>query len=219
MVEILERCLSKAEVFSRDVANKSLFETNSKRDRNGSLWAIIAAGISDQDAERYFKPGSDRAGHAKTPLQIAGGGQTSILLQMRPIEWPSSQPEAARFVAYYAPDEAIPFIEILKGEISVDLFDNDLGLFNLRWEVDPARSGRPPLEPWLREWRQILGFNPAHPPSHLHFNSRPRGSPADRSHASAEPAENELRLAAGNPNPLAFLLSITAWLRRILKCY
>ena len=31
-----------------------------------------------------------------------------------------------------------------------------------------------------------------------------------------EPAENDLRLAIGDPNPLAFLLSVACWVRRDL---
>jgi len=219
MIEILERCLNKAEVFTRDVPNKSLVETDFKKERDGSHWAIIAVGISDDAAAGFFKPGSDRAAHARVPLQVSGGGQASLLLQMRPIEWPNPQPEPTRFVAHYAPGEKIPFVEILKGQINIDLPDNQLGMFNLRWEVDPAGSGGQPREDWLKDWWRTLGFNPAHPPSHLHFNSQPKRAPADRSQVWEEPAENDLRLATGNPNPLAFLLSATGWLRRIAKGY
>jgi hypothetical protein len=140
---------------------------------------------------------------------------------MHPIEWPSSQPKSTRFVAHYAPDEKIPFVEIMKGRINLDfdLPENKLGLFNLRWEVDPRESRKEPLDTWLKEskWWRTLGFNPAHPLSHLHFNSEPKGSPGDRSWGWDEPAENDLRLAIGDPNPLAFLLSVAVWVRRNLK--
>jgi hypothetical protein len=217
MVGIFEQCLRTAEVFSRDVPNKSPFEWNEREERDGSHWAVLAAGISDEAAERYFKKDSQRAEQATIPVKISGGGQATILLQIRPSEWSNSRPEPGGFFSHYAPAEGIPCVEILKGQIHLDLPENDLGLFNLRWEVDPTQSGKPPLEDWLKEWRQTLGYNPAHPTSHLHFNSQPKGPTGDRSWGSEEPAENDLRLAIGDPNPLAFLLSVASWVRRTLK--
>jgi hypothetical protein len=214
MVEVLERCLADSLVFSRDAPNRSLVETTTTRDAKGSNWAVIAAGISDQVAADIFGRRSNKADHATIPLQVFGGSgsQASILLQMRPIV-ASTAIEDSPSAAPYAAREGIPFVEILKGRINIDLPHNELGLFNLRWEVDPSRSGRPPLESWLDEWHRSIGYNPAHPPSHLHFNSSSREASADRSRES-EPTENDFRLAIGYPNPLAFLLSAAAWLRR-----
>jgi hypothetical protein len=218
MVVIFERCLREAAVFSRNVPNRSLIEWVEKEERDGSRWAILAAGVSDKTAGRSFKPGSEQAGNATIPLQVSGGGRAEILLQMRPIEWPSSLPGSTRFVAHYALGERISLIEILKGRISVDfdLPEGKFGLFNLRWEVDAREAGRPPREQWLGDWWRALGYNPAHPPSHLHFNSQPKAPAGERSGVWEEPAENELRLAIGDPNPIAFLLSVASWVRRNL---
>ncbi|MGP0067872.1 MAG: hypothetical protein ACLQGP_30290 [Isosphaeraceae bacterium] len=219
MVEILNLCLHRAEVFSRDVPNKSLIERTEIEEKDGSRWAILAAGLSDEVAERYFKPGSERVGHATIPLRVSGGGHAEILMQMRPIEWPNPCPGSTRFVAHYAPGEKIPFVEIAKGRISLDfdIPDGKFGLFNLRWEVDAREAGKPPLEDWLRSWWRTLEYNPAHPSSHLHLNSRPKASAVERSRGLEDPGENDLRLAIGDPNPLAFLLSVAAWVRRNLE--
>jgi hypothetical protein len=217
MIDILERCLHQALVFTRDVPNKSLVETDFSRDKDGIMWAILAAGISADVATRVFRARTDKATQATVPLTVAGGGRASILLQIRPVEWPNPQPAATRFVAHFAPGEKLPLVEVLKGHINIDLPDNDLGIFNIRWEVDPANSGGQPREDWLNDWWRTLAFNPSHPPSHLHFNSRPNRAAADRTEVWEEPAENDLRLAIGSPNPLAFLLSASGWLRRIVK--
>ena len=107
----------------------------------------------------------------------------------------------------------------MKGRISLDfdLSDGKFGLFNLRWEVDTREAGKPPREHWLRDWKRTLRHNPAHPSSHLHFNTQPKASPVERSRGLEEPGENDLRLAIGDPNPLAFLLSVAAWVRRNLE--
>jgi hypothetical protein len=222
MVEIFERCLAETEIFRRHVPNKALFDWTQSEEKDGSRWALIAAGISEEAAERRFKPGSPAARDATIPLRVGGRGQAEILLQMRPVEWPSSHPKAAAFLAHYAPHEKIPWIEIAKGRISLDFDDPDgrLGLFNLRWEVDPREAGRPPKpeEPWLRPWWQTIGnINPAHPSSHLHFNSQPKAPGGERSAGWDEPPENDLRLAIGDPNPLAFVLSVATWVRRNLE--
>jgi hypothetical protein len=216
MVEILDRCLRRAAVFSRGVPNRSLIDWIVREEKGGPPWAVVAAGIPDDTARRYFKPDSERGEHAMIPLGVSGGGQATILLQMRPVAWPSSQSRPTGFLAHYASAEDLPFVEILKGQINLDLPKNDLGLFNLRWEVDPGQSGRPPLEDWLHDWWRTLGHNPAHPSSHLHFNSQPKASAVERSRGSEETGETDLRLAIGDCNPLAFLLSVAAWVRRNL---
>jgi hypothetical protein len=214
MVEVFERCLADSLVFSRDAPNRSLVETTTTRDGKGLSWAVIASGISGELAVEFFGRRANKADHATIPLQVFGGSgrQASIFLRMRPIDSSTVLGDGA-FAAPYAAREGIPFVEIHEGQINIDLPHNEIGLFNLRWEVDTSRSGRPPLESWLGEWHRSIGFNPAHPPSHLHFNSSPREATADRSRDS-EPTENDFRLAIGNPNPLAFLLSTAAWLRR-----
>ncbi len=136
-----------------------------------------------------------------------------------PLNGRTCVPSWTRFVAHYAPGDTIPLVEIMKGRISLDfdLHEGRFGLFNLRWEVNAREAGKPPREDWLRDWRRTLGHNPAHPSSHLHFNSHPKASSVERSRGLEEPGENDLRLAIGDPNPLAFLLSVAAWVRRNLE--
>src|SRR5438067_12075378 len=106
MVGIFERCLDEAEVFKRDVPNKSLLDWIEKEEKDGSRWAVLAAGVPDDTAGRYFKPGSRQAKDTTVTVHVSGGGRAEILLQMRPIEWPSARPGSARFVAQYAPGES-----------------------------------------------------------------------------------------------------------------
>src|SRR5437016_2341370 len=61
MVGIFERCLVEAKVFKRDVPNKSLFDWIEKVETDSSRWAVLVAGVPDDTAERYFKPGSCQA--------------------------------------------------------------------------------------------------------------------------------------------------------------
>jgi hypothetical protein len=58
MVDIFERCLHRASVFSRHVPSKSLFDWIEKTEKDGSRWAVLVAGVSDDTAAHYFKPGS-----------------------------------------------------------------------------------------------------------------------------------------------------------------
>ena len=92
MIKVFERCLDEAEVFKRDVPNKSLFNWIEKAEKDGSRWAVLAAGLSEEAGENYFKPGSSSIQHATVLLQVSGGGRAEILLQMRPVEWPNPCP-------------------------------------------------------------------------------------------------------------------------------
>ena len=83
---------------------------------------------------------------------------------------------------------------------------------HLRWDFDPAAAYAAPQEKWLQRWKPIIGFNPAHPPSHLHINQKPLDH-FTRSRDAQAYSPDELRLAIGVPNPLAFLMSIAVWLR------
>ncbi|MDA1014040.1 MAG: hypothetical protein O3A00_06255 [Planctomycetota bacterium] len=63
-------------------------------------------------------------------------------------------------------------------------------------------------------WKDALAFNPAHPPSHLHINQTPLDEYESlRDAGTHSPAE--LRLTVGVPNPLALILSVAAWKRRM----
>ena len=93
-----------------------------------------------------------------------------------------------------------------------DIPENDNRLLNLRWEWDVQPAVQDPFEKWLKCWKSDCGFNPAHPPSHLHLNSEVFSSGGNKAIRPGD-LERELRLAIGRPNPLAFLLSIGAWFR------
>ena len=84
MIKVFERCLDEAEVFKRDVPNRSLFDWVEKEEKDRSRWAVLVAGVSDETAGSYFKPGSSSIENATVPLHISGGGRAEILLQMRP---------------------------------------------------------------------------------------------------------------------------------------
>jgi hypothetical protein len=218
MVEILERCLHEAKVFERASPNKSLVEQDVRKEGDKLRWVVLAAGISEDDARRYFSDSPSKAENAGIPLQVAGGGQGTILLQMRPIEWPGTIPDSKSVVMHYAPGERVPMVEVRRGRLdfSFDPTDGRLGLFNIRWEIDPHGTGRPPLENWLGTWHKTIGYNPAHAPSHLHFNSQPKLMRRDETFDAEDDAQRDLRLAVGDANPLAFLLSFAAWVRRNL---
>jgi hypothetical protein len=218
MVAIMERCLHEAGVFSREIPNRSLVEWTEREERDKSRWAILAAGVSSDDAKHYFNKSPNQADYATIPLQIAGGGQGTILLQIRPIGWPGALPEPTNIIAHYAPGEGVPIVEIQRGRLdfTFDLPDSGLDLFNIRWEIDPRGTGRPPFEDWIKGWYKTIGYNPAHSLSHLHFNSQPKPLDDVRSLEAEDVALRDLRLAAGNANPLAFVLSFAAWVRRNL---
>ena len=78
------------------------------------------------------------------------------------------------------PGETIPFVEILKGQISIDLPENDIGIFSLRWEVDPAASGAQPVrrlvEGVVANYRVKSLASAVTPPLQLPAKTRPGGS-------------------------------------------
>jgi hypothetical protein len=139
----------------------------------------------------------------------------SLLLVVRPVRPPFSSLTDLENVSTFAPAENLPFVKIRDGSYlrCWDLNDSDRRVQSLRWELDAQQSRTDPIEPWLREWKQYVGFNPAHSPSHLHINA-PAFMPNaldDRIEHSAE----ELRLGIGVPNPLCLILSLAAWLRKM----
>jgi hypothetical protein len=117
-------------------------------------------------------------------------------------------------VTLYAPGEKIPFVAIREGHLRVTHLpdNNNARLDSIRWELDPVEGRRIPMEESLRDWHATLGCNPAHPPSHLHFNSPPQ--PIGRSPVQAA-ISNDLRLAMGVPNPLGMILSLSNWLKSL----
>ncbi len=97
-----------------------------------------------------------------------------------------------------------------------DIRDEKSKIHSLRWELDNVQALQDPRESWLTEWRRYLGFNPAHPASHLHINAIPF-VPNTESNERIEHSPQEIRLGIGVPNPLGLVLSIAAWLRALPK--
>lgn len=200
----IDRCLRDSLVFSRKTIGGNLVEVEVFR-HDQAEWLVIAAGISESEARRFFPQTSSRAERAMIPFSITGAGNGAMLFVVRPHE--SGLVNSC--VASFSSD--IPFIELFAGYFRLLDVDNET-VRHLRWEWDSQASRDEPIETWLVSWKSVLGFNPAHAPSHLHLNSPPLVT-TKRGRARKEPAANELRLAVGVPNPLAFLLSIAVWLR------
>lgn len=197
MVNVFERCLRDAHIFERNIAGGRLFESVETK-KSGQDWAILSAGDSKAD-------------RPTVPISLIGSGEMQLRMVLRPISWPTAAPHPTGLVTHYAPGDGVPFVEIHSGFIRVEFPGIDIGLSSLRWEVDVIESLQDPMEAWLRPWRGILGYNPAHAPSHLHFNSEVFAS--GRARGRPDTSVVDLRLALGSTNPLAFLLSTAAWLR------
>ncbi len=210
---VFERCIREAGVFDRDVPGKSLVEAEVLK-RSTGKWLVIAAGIEEQEAQSVFPVSGKRAERAAIPLNVLGGAQASFLFVVRPVHSSTDLKALPRFVAPFAPSERVPFVE-LDGGGYLRLWDlprTTTGLTSLRWELDAIPLRQEPMETWLQKWAEILEYNPAHAPSHLHLNSPPvtsNLSPTSR----GEHSFADLRLAMGIPNPLAVILSLAAWLR------
>lgn len=210
---IFVACMRDAQVFDRDVANKNLFEVDSLKKENKG-WLALAAGITEDESAVLFPANPSRAERATIPLNVCGGGQLSFFFVLRPLALPIEDLATFSRAAHFAPGDGIPLVEIRDASIRVsNLPEGDNRLNHLRWELDLPTASRDPLETWLRPWARRLNFNPAHAPSHIHFNAPPLDTESvafDRGeHSSAE-----LRLAVGIPNPLALILSIAAWIQR-----
>ncbi len=199
--EIFERCL-RASGFERHDTDGVLVERELLNEK-GESWVIVAAGILKKEADRMFKGNKTRAERAQIPLKVMDKGEANLLFVMRPIgEIDFSKPATA-----FAPGDDIPFVELKTGYFRIqNLPDNHEKLDTLRWEWDNEQSRKPPSESWLKEWKDVLAYNPAHPPSHLHINP-PKESPR-KAYTDAQ-----LRLAVGIPNPISFILSLSVWLK------
>jgi hypothetical protein len=125
------------------------------------------------------------------------------------VPFPITQHDPISQIVHFAPAEEVPLVEIREGFFRIrDLAENRNTVNSLRWELDAVQSRRDPIDPWLRRPASILGYNPAHPPSHLHINSYDE----DEVNMPVE-SSSDLRLCVGVVNPLALVLSIAAWLR------
>lgn len=206
---IFESCLAGSAVFERDSSGGQLFEADVIR-RENKRWIAIAAGVSQTEAQDIFAANSGRAERATIPLRtLRIGGSVSFLFVLRTSRFPIEQHDPTNQIAHFAPSEGIPLVEIREGFFRIrDLEDNRNTVKCLRWELDAVASRRDPMEPWLHNSASLLGYNPAHSPSHLHINSYGE----DEMNAPVDP-DSDLRLCVGVVNPLALVLSIAAWLR------
>src|SRR4051812_35690151 len=119
MVGIFERCLRDAQVFEREIPGRSLFE-RSEIKKNGCDWAVLAAGVGEDQAAESFRGGSGKADRATVPIGLIGGGQMRLLMVLRPTPWPTEAPHPTGLVTHYAPGDGVPFVEIHSGYIRVE---------------------------------------------------------------------------------------------------
>jgi hypothetical protein len=206
--KLFEQAFRDAAVFQRDVEGRSLIEFGIRR-RSGADWLVIAAGVTEAEAQEAFEKSGKRAERATVPLRIMSGGEASVYLECRiPIQTSNN-----RFVVDFAPGMDIPVIELASSYVRLSSLENEKGITTLRWELDVRAGDSDPVEKSLATWRKILGANPAHPSSHLHINSLTLDEmDGDLGESSAL---GELRLAVGIPNPLALVLSLGTWLARL----
>jgi len=210
---VFTACMRDAQIFDRDVHSGSLFEVDSiKKEKKN--WLAVAVGITEEESRTVFRANPARAERATIPLNVLGGGQASFFFLLRPVRLPIEKPSALARVAHFAPRDEIPLVEIREAYFRLShLPGDDNRLDHLRWELDLTTGSEDPKEEWLRPWMARIQYNPAHPPSHIHFNAPPddiESSNRDRSVHSP----SELRLAVGIPNPLAMILSIAVWIRQ-----
>jgi len=202
-----------AQVFDRDVAGGSLFEVDNLKKENRN-WLVLAAGVPPEESNTVFPNNPARAERATIPLNILGGGQASFHFLLRPLDFPvENSPTFAR-AAHFAPGDGIPLVEIREAYFRLSNLPGDNSPLNhLRWEFDLVTAYQDPMEDWLPPWKSRITYNPAHPPSHIHFNAPPIDAESvGRGRSDHSPAE--FRLAVGLPNPLAMILSFAVWIRQ-----
>jgi len=211
--KVFAACMRDAQVFERDVQSSSLFEMETIK-KESKTWLAVAAGVTDEESGQVFPSSSIRAERATLPLNILGGGQASFFFVLRPMQFPIEKSSTFTRLAHFAPSDGIPLVEIREAYFRLsNLPEDDNRLNHLRWELDFSVSRDDPKEDWLQPWMKRIQYNPAHPPSHVHFNSPPLDADSAGRHRS-DHSPSELRLAVGVPNPLAMILSLTVWIRQ-----
>ena len=210
---VFTACMRDAQVFERDVQSSSLFEADTVR-KEKKKWLAVAAGVTEEESREVFPSNSARAERATLPLKILGGGQASLFFALRPAEFPIEKPSTFARLAHFSPADSIPLVEIREAYFRLsNLPGDDNHLNHLRWELDFSAGRGDPMEEWLQPWMKRIKYNPAHPPSHVHFNAPPADADSAGHHRS-DHARSELRLAIGVPNPLAMILSLAVWIRQ-----
>jgi hypothetical protein len=210
---VFTACIRDAQVYEREAPGGSLFEVETLK-KEKKNWLALAVGVTEDESNNIFPTNSARAERATIPLNILGGGQASFYFLMRPLNYAIELSSTFSRAAHFAPREGIPLVEIREAYFRLSHLPGDENRLNhLRWELDLTAAHQDPLEDWLRPWMDQIQYNPAHAPSHIHFNAPPLDAEAvGRERSDHFPSE--LRLAVGIPNPLALILSIAAWIRR-----
>lgn len=209
-----QECLRDIAVLERFDHDGHFFEVNDVQKEN-RRWLVIAAGVDQADAEELFAGNPKRAEKSLTPLRYRSTCRISLLFVLRSFDKEPMYSNQTLLVSPFAPTRGSPWVEIRKGYIRVfDIPENKNRLLNLRWEWEVVEALQNPLEKWLCSWTGDCGFNPGHPPSHLHLNSEVFERDGDVIRRPGDLVD-ELRLAVGRPNPLAFLLSLAVWLRKL----
>ena len=210
---VFTACMRDAQVFERDVQSSGLFEAEVVK-KEKKDWLAVAAGVAEEESGKVFPSNSARAERATLPLNILGGGQASLFFVLRPAEFPIENPSTFDRLAHFSPGDDIPLVEIREAYFRLsNLPGDDNRLSHLRWELDFSAGRGEPMEGWLQPWIRRIQYNPAHPPSHVHFNAPPVDADSTGRHRSHH-SRSELRLAVGVPNPLAMILSLAVWIRQ-----
>ncbi len=212
--DIFSECIKDIAVLERVESDGRFFESDSiKKERKN--WLVIGAGLDESEASRFFPGNSKRAENSIIPLRYKSC-KISMLFVVRPFNGEfDSISMSSSLIAPFAPRKNIPWIQIRNAFLNVyDIPKNNNKLINFRWEWDTNHSFEEPYERWLRLWKNEIGFNPAHPPSHLHINSRTYKENIEFVKRAGDTAD-DLRLSFGNPNPLSLILSVAVWLRAL----
>lgn len=211
IAELFDDCLRTAAVFERP--NRPLVERVVAK-KEGREWIVLAAGVDPERSSDFFAYSGRRKEFASIPISVYSGAQMCILLVMRPFDFGSESLAPHHHVTLFAPGEDIPYVAIREGYVRLTHLpnDNNAHLDSLRWELDVVEGLKIPMERSLREWHSTIGSNPAHPPSHLHFNSLPKSM--DRA-SDVNSKSTDLRLSMGVPNPLALVLSLSNWIQNL----
>jgi len=206
------KCLKEANIFDRPDSDGRLFEADDIT-KDNKRWLAIAAGVNKKEAGDLFFGNKSRAVKAEQPIRFHRTGEISLLFIVRPFDDDISKIHPLTLIMLFT--KTIPWLEIRQAYIRAsNLPENDKYIFNFRWEWDYDYARENPQEGWLKNWFNELGFNPAHPPSHLHINSNISIQNNPSSIRDGDLAD-DLRLATGNPNPLAFIISLSSWLKTL----
>lgn len=209
---LFARCFRDAGVYQRSADGGALVEFDTIKKDNCD-WLVVAAGVSPKEAANYFRGNLGRQKRATTAIELTGGGRLHVLFVVRPCDPAAERDAIAAQVAPFAPKDNLPFVVLRDQSYFRAAEIDDERLQHFRWELDARRASADPIEQWLRNWRAVLGYNPAHPPSHLHINALPF-DPEVGYEPRADDSSGDLRLAVGVPNPLGLILSLATWLRQ-----